>query len=120
MSNKFVCIKCPIGCTLEVDNEKITGARCPKGITFAKQELTLKLRSYTSSVKTNFNNVFVPVKATNYVPLKEFKNITKIINEIKVKLPIKMGDIIIENILNLGIDIIATRTITEDYNEYYK
>ncbi len=118
--NSFVCIKCPIGCSLNIENGKISGARCPKGIEFAKLEQVVKMRSFTSSVKTNIADVFIPVKATSYIPLKDFSKVLKIINSIKVNLPIHMGDIIYKDILGLKVDIIATRTIREDYNEYYK
>jgi CxxC motif-containing protein len=53
----------------------------------------------------------VPVR-TNIPILKEKLNdVLKVIAQKKVKAPIKMGDVIIKNVLNLGADLIASRDL---------
>ena len=35
------------------------------------------------------------------------------VNKIKIKAPVLVGDVIISNVLNLGVDIVATRDVKE-------
>ena len=51
----------------------------------------------------------LPVKTSDTIPKKLILNIMKEINKIKVKSPVKMGDIVLHNILNTGLDIVASR-----------
>lgn len=112
---KLTCIKCPVGCSLEIikdenNNLKITGYMCPLGIKFANQELIEPKRTLTTTINSDCN-ILVPVKSSSEISLKNFKKAMDIINKITVKLPIKLGDVIISNILDEKADIIATKTI---------
>ena len=53
----------------------------------------------------------LPVKTKSGIPKKLNFEVMKVINSITVKAPIKCGDIIIKNILNTGIDLVATRSM---------
>lgn len=113
MIKDLICIICPEGCHLkiDVDNDfQTTGNKCKRGITYGKQELTNPTRTVTSTVCIEGASYCrLPVKT--YIPISKdlvFKCI-KEINKVKVKSPIKMGDVIIHNILNTGINIVACR-----------
>lgn len=112
---KFTCIACPVGCSLTVTDEKgevkVTGARCPHGIKFAKQEIIEPKRMLTTTVKITNRDILLPVKSSDNVSKDKFTEIMVLINKIEVQAPIKAGDIIIKNILDLDVDIIATRSI---------
>ena len=102
---KLICIKCPRGCELNIDGENITGNQCAKGIDYAKEELTSPQRIVTALIKTK--NGIAPVKTSREVPKDK---IFDVIKEIK-KSPIKnyqIGDIVIENVLNTGANIVIT------------
>ena len=66
---KLVCIKCPRGCELDVDGEKVTGNFCPRGIDYAKEEQTCPMRTVTALVKVD--GTVVPVKTDKEVPKAE-------------------------------------------------
>ena len=99
--HNLICIICPKGCHLQVDeNNKVTGNSCKRGETYAINELTLPTRMVTSTIKVNNG------ESKRFEVMKES-------NKANVKAPIKVDDILIKNVLNLGVDIKATRTINE-------
>lgn len=102
---KLVCIKCPKGCELQINGDSITGNACPRGIDYAKEELTAPKRTVTSLCKTECG--VVSIKTTIEVPKEMIFDILKVISNIKVK-KCKIGDIILKNILNTGADIVVT------------
>lgn len=113
MIKKLTCIVCPIGCTLKVnlDNDySVSGNKCERGTAYGKQELTNPQRMVTSTIviEGGIHNR-LPVKTSDTIPKKLIFDFMREINKIKVKSPVKMGDIILHNILNTGLDIIASR-----------
>ena len=114
MKNKLICVVCPIGCRLKIEGTledlKITGNQCKRGIAFTIDELTNPTRMICSTVriKGGIHRV-LPVKTDRAVPEKYKLECVKLINQIEVISPVKMGDIIIENIFETGVNIVATR-----------
>ena len=98
---------------VDLDNEfKTTGNQCSRGQRYAVDELTAPTRVVTSSVKIEggiYNRL--TVKTANPIPKGLIFKCMDEINRVEVKSPIKMGDIIIKNVLDTGIDIVATRNM---------
>ena len=99
---KLTCIECPIGCSIEVglvDNKpvSITGNTCPRGKLYAENEVVCPKRVVTSTVRAE-NGVLVPVKTDKPIKKSEMFAIMQKINQATCRLPVKIGDIIIENI----------------------
>ncbi|MBU5484613.1 DUF1667 domain-containing protein [Clostridium sp. MSJ-11] len=118
MSKKnMVCIVCPMGCRLTVTTNEnaplgyvVEGNKCKRGEDYGIKELTNPTRVITSTVKiTNAHLRRLPVRTDGAVPKNKIDECMKVINSINVKSPIKVGEIIIPNILGTGIDLIATR-----------
>ena len=114
--NKLICIGCPNGCELDVKQENgeiiVTGNKCPRGVEFAKTELTHPTRSITSSVKTTFKETPVlSVRTSGEIPKEKIFDVIKQINSVVLDKHIKVGDIVIENVLDLGVDIVATNNL---------
>ena len=114
--SKLICIGCPNGCELDVRNENgeiiVSGNKCPKGEAFAKQELTHPTRSITSSVRTTFkDNPVLPVRTNGEIPKEKIFDVIGKINEIVLDKHVKVGDTIIKNVLDLGVDIVATSNL---------
>ena len=108
----LICIECPIGCSLSVEKVgeqwDIKGNKCPKGKDFAINEITDPRRSICSTVRTTFKMVpRLPVRTTGDVPLKEIFAVMAQINAISLDKPIHTGDMIIKNVCNTGINVIA-------------
>lgn len=112
---EMVCVSCPIGCaiTVELDDNNevisVTGNTCPRGDKYAKQECTHPERMLTSTVKLEGGKMpVVPVKSASPLPKEMLFDAMKEINKITLKAPVKIGDVVIKNILSTGVDIIAT------------
>ncbi|MBE5738335.1 MAG: DUF1667 domain-containing protein [Clostridiales bacterium] len=102
---KLVCIKCPRGCELDVDGENITGNFCPRGIDYAREELTCPMRTVTALVKVK--DTVVPVKTDKEVPKAQ---VFKVLEEIaKVHLnDTKLGQVILKNVAGTDANVIVT------------
>ena len=112
------CIVCPTGCLVHVENINgeviIEGHSCKRGEDYAKDEFIAPKRILTTTMRVE--NGFLPL-----VPVRTDKPILKeklrdALNEIalkKIKAPIKAGDILIENILGLEANVIASRDLIE-------
>ena len=114
MKKNLICVSCPLGCPIEVEIENgkvvaVTGNTCKRGDAYARAEITNPVRSLTTSVKVeNGIHPVVPVKSSGPVPKDKMFECMNIINSVTVKAPVKIGDVVIENILELGVDIVAT------------
>ena len=102
MEKVLTCIECPIGCNVKVqmDGDKVvsvTGNACPRGKMYAENEVVCPKRVVTSTVRAE-NGVFVPVKTDKPVRKSEIFKVMEIINRTTCKLPVKIGDILVENI----------------------
>lgn len=114
MIKELICISCPMGCHLKVDveNKTVEGNTCKRGVIYGINEITNPVRVITSTVKVNEGELPVlPVKTKEPVPKDMNFRIMEALKGIQVEAPIKVGDIIVENILDTGTDIIATRNI---------
>lgn len=115
MERELICIVCPKGCHLKVDinNENVTGNGCKRGFVYGLNEVKEPKRIVTSTVKIyGVSGKVVPVKTEKEIPKDKIFDIMKEINKVEVRLPIKVGQVIIENILETQVYIIATKSIT--------
>lgn len=110
---ELICITCPRGCHLKVDdNLNVTGNFCPRGAMYAKAELTHPVRTLTSTVKINSKVADrLPVKSARPLPKELIFKAMEEINKVTMNAPISIGDVVIKNIFNTGIDIVATKDI---------
>ncbi|MBE5752618.1 MAG: DUF1667 domain-containing protein [Clostridiales bacterium] len=108
---KLTCIECPIGCDLEVTLENgkvlsVTGNSCPRGKLYAENEVVCPKRVVTSSVRA-ISGEMVSVKTDNPVPKSEIFEVMKKINAVNCKLPVKIGQVLLENISD-GVNLVVT------------
>ncbi|MBO8139691.1 MAG: DUF1667 domain-containing protein [Thermosipho sp. (in: Bacteria)] len=120
MVKKLTCISCPIGCELSVSLDesgkilKIEGNRCPRGKEYAITEITNPQRILPISVKVEDGEMeLVSAKTDKPVPKKKMYEIIEYIKKLKVKAPVKRGDLIVEDILGTGANLVATRTVNK-------
>jgi CxxC motif-containing protein len=114
MSNlqELICITCPKGCITKVWKEKgdikIEGKICKKGKEYIKQEYIEPKRVLTSTVVVDHSTIKrLPVRTREAIPKKELFTAMNQLSEIRIKPPVKMGAVIISNLLNTGVDVIA-------------
>ena len=112
---ELICIMCPKGCHLTVDDElNVTGNTCPRGVTYGKQEVTDPRRYLTSTVRLDSKHYRrLPVISSGDLPKDKVSDVVKYLDTVVVKTPVKVKDVVIKDVLGLGVDILATRTIDE-------
>ncbi|MCJ7688061.1 MAG: DUF1667 domain-containing protein [Clostridiaceae bacterium] len=114
---ELVCIGCPLGCALtaEISDNKdvqITGNNCKIGEQYGKKECTNPTRILTSIVEvTGKKRIMLPVKTESAVPKGKIEECIKALKGVKVKAPINIGDIILKDVANTGVNFIATKRI---------
>lgn len=114
MIHELVCIVCPRGCHLKLDDStmEVTGNSCPRGAAYAKQEAVDPRRTLTSTVRCNSTLLRVcPVKTSSDIRKDKIFDVMKAVNETVVSVPIQMGQVLVKNIADSGADLIATREI---------
>ena len=110
---KLTCIVCPKGCDLCVsfnaDGEiiNIEGYTCPRGKDYAYAECTAPVRTVTSTVRCRDGEV-VSVKTSAPIPKSMIFDVMKEINSVSAEDDVKIGDVIIANVLDTGADVVAT------------
>lgn len=112
MEKKMICIVCPIGCNLSIDlnSLEVTGNKCPRGEVYAKEELINPKRVITSTVKIEGGiHRRVPVKTEDSIPKSLNFKCMEEIAKVQLKSPVKVGDIVIENLLGTGVNVVVTR-----------
>lgn len=93
----------------EGENVIITGNSCKRGEQFAKAEMTMPMRTICTTVKTSFKGVpVIPVRVSAEIPKEKIFDVMKVINDATVDKPVRRGEAVIQNVLGLGVDIIAT------------
>jgi len=111
----YLCIGCPLGCRLEVEAEEghiveVRGFACKLGKQYAEQEHTAPQRMLTTTVaSTGGFWARLPVKTRAPIPKDRVLAACEQLRSVRVAAPVAMGAVIVENILNTGVDIIATR-----------
>ena len=112
---EVICVMCPKGCHLQVDEEngyKVTGNGCKNGLEYGKNELICPKRVLTSTVKAEGGlHNRLPVKSEGEIPKDRIMECMRLLDGITVKCPVKTRDVIIKDILGLGVDIVATRDL---------
>ncbi len=110
---ELTCIVCPRGCNLRVEFnddksiKSISGNGCKRGVTYAENECTHPMRTVTTTVRCADGRV-VPVKTSNVVPKEKVFEVMKEINSVRPEGEISVGDVIIENICDTGVSVVAT------------
>lgn len=109
----LVCIVCPRGCTLKIEEKDgeilVSGNFCKRGEAFAKNEMTNPMRTICSTVATSFPEAPVlPVRVSADIPKSRIFDVMNEINSVTVTKRLRRGDIVIKDVLGLGVDIIAT------------
>lgn len=115
---ELTCILCPIGCRIRVDRDgdglKITGYDCPRGLAYAREEMTAPKRILTAVVKGAGGESMIPVKTKTAIPKEKIFPAMEEIKAITVSPPVKIGQVIKENLAGSGVPLVATGTYPVD------
>ena len=113
MKRELTCIVCPRGCSLvcELDDNggviSVSGNICPRGKTYAVNECTNPQRVITSTVRCK-DGAVVSCKTSTTVPKGMMFDVMKVINTTLAPSDVKIGDVVIKNVLDTGADVVVT------------
>jgi CxxC motif-containing protein len=116
MSERLTCVLCPIGCQIDVVRRgadlDVQGNECPKGVDFAVCEILHPVRNLATSVPLKGTAArMLSVRLTAPVPRDMIFLILAEIAALRPAAPVRRGQVLIANVLDSGVDVIATRTI---------
>ncbi|MFP4394947.1 MAG: DUF1667 domain-containing protein [Anaerolineales bacterium] len=119
VTEKMICITCPVGCTLEVTHEgktllNVEGNTCPRGEKYAKEELTDPRRMVATTVKVKGGlHPLVPVYTQAPVPKPRIFELLSKIRQVEIDAPVEINQIVLEDPLGEGVPVIASRDLPE-------
>lgn len=111
---ELICIVCPLGCRVRLTIDKgnivdATGNECKKGREYAENECMNPVRVLTGTILTESSKRrTLPVRTNKPIPKGKLIETYRSLAGVRVKPPVKAGQAIIRNILNVGADVVAT------------
>lgn len=115
---ELICIGCPLGCDLTVEMDggqvvSVSGNTCKRGDDYARKELTDPRRIVTSTVPVAGGNLpVVSVKTASDIPKGKIRECLCALKGVTLTAPVQIGDVIVENVADTGVDVIATKSIS--------
>ncbi len=116
-NQNIICIRCPMGCELEVVQDsrgvvRIAGSTCKLGREYAAAELRDPRRIVTTTVRVKGGeHRLVPVWTGGPVPRDRVMEVVEILRELELQAPVKVHDIVVRNILGLGVDVESSGSV---------
>ena len=115
----MICLSCPKGCSLSVDMEAgkvvaVHGNSCPRGEAFARQEAIEPVRVLNCLMRVEGRERVFSVKSSKPLPKRMMEACAGYVYDNPLaasSLPLEVGAVVIENILNTGVDIISTMEV---------
>ena len=120
MKRTFTCIICPNGCEVEAEYEgtdvlSVAGNLCPKGRAYVTQELADPRRTIATSVCVRGGALpLASVRLTRPIPRDRIFDAMAEINRHVLDAPVRIGDVVIENVLGLGSDVVITKNVEKE------
>lgn len=110
---QITCLNCPLRCSIEVKHDEsailaVEGNNCERGYKYAIELINLPYRNLVTYVKVkNSTARSVQVTTTQPVPCDKIQDLEEMLAGITLVAPVKKQDIVLTNVLNTGIDIMA-------------
>lgn len=119
VEKEMTCIVCPNGCRLAVrragDQITVKGNLCPKGVQFARDELTHPVRSLTTTVRILGAALPVlPVRTDGEIPKEALKAAMAELGRVRVQAPIACGDEVLKDLAGTDVRVVATCTLERE------
>ena len=117
-TKEITCVQCPLGCLVEVGFSEdgatikpVAGAQCARGKAFAAKEAVSPVRILTMVVPVRGVLMPLSVKTSAPVPKALLADIAEVVSQLRMSTPIVAGDILIRNVLDSGVDVVATKSV---------
>jgi CxxC motif-containing protein len=116
----YLCIGCPMGCRLEVEEDidhhivEVRGFTCKRGEQYARQEHVQPTRTVTTTVAIiNGQWARLPVKTADPIPKPLIMDLCAALHQLQIPAPITLGQVILPNALGTGVDVVASRSMAQ-------
>ena len=116
MLRVMTCLECPRGCQLSINEGtlEVTGNTCPKGEAFARAEITNPVRVLTTTaVIESKTEKMLPVRTADPIPKSRMIEAMRFIKNLRIKAPVKVGDVLVKDLVGTGVNLIATKCVSE-------
>ena len=119
MKTSFTCIVCPVGCSLQVEEQdgkvlNISGNRCPKGHGYALQEMTAPVRNIATSIRIKGGELpLASVRLSAPIPKKDIFRGMEEIRKVTIHAPVHIGDVAVRHLLGTEVDVVVTKNVLE-------
>ena len=116
MLRTFTCIMCPQGCEITAEGSEapysITGNKCKRGHEYVEQELVNPMRNIATSILVEGGEMpLASVRVRAPIPKAKICDVMSESGRVKRTAPVHEGEVVIENVLGLGSNVIVTRTV---------
>ena len=81
-----------------------------RGAKYGEEECTHPTRTLTTTMKVEGRDM-VSVKSAAPLPKEHLFDYMKLINEVPLKAPVHIGDVVLRDIGGTGVDIVATKSV---------
>ena len=120
MKKEMICIGCPMGCYLTVDYARktirgVSGNKCKVGLEYAEKEISNPERTLTTTVRVKGGHLpLVSVRTNKPLPKNRIFDTMNLLAKVEIEAPIKIGEPILQNIFDTGVDIVASKNILKN------
>ncbi len=112
-TRKVLCIRCPKGCSLDLeigDEIVVKGNECKVGEDYGKQEGREPRRVVPTTVRIKDARwPRLPIRTEESIPLDNIEDVMEAVRGVVVKAPIGKGDVIINDVADTSVSMIAER-----------
>ncbi len=115
ITEKMICITCPMGCSVAVTREgqtllSVDGNTCKRGEDYVRRELTDPRRMAATTVRVKGGiHPLVPVYTAQAFPKPRLFELLDALRQVELEAPVTLGQVVLANALDTGIDILASR-----------
>jgi CxxC motif-containing protein len=116
ITSEFICIVCPNSCRLTVTENAgkitVTGNECARGEKHGIHEYQNPTRMLTTTVAIDGGILpRLPVISAGEIPKTRITGCLEVLYKTKLSAPVRCGDIIVKNICDTGVDVVAGRSM---------
>lgn len=118
MKRDTICISCPVGCRLTVTWHEdgpppvVQGNKCEKGAEYGREEVLSPRRVVTATVRLHSVCLSrLPIKTNKPLPKGLIPGLLNELYVIELRPPVEIGDKVIRNFNNSGVDVVVTRSV---------
>jgi CxxC motif-containing protein len=119
-TTKVICITCPKGCRLDVTREgatvlKVENCGCKRGEDYVKAELSDPRRMVATTVRIKGGiHPLMPVYTDKPFPKPRIRELLDALRTVELIAPVRTGEVVVEDMLGTGIDILASREMLKE------